>query len=80
MQRTGNVDEVEAADRALRIYHRTGVKLPDTLTWGSRSINRDTAYYEARKLITITGLAPVEGVEDLYTATLTVGETEGTHD
>ncbi|MEZ7667984.1 hypothetical protein [Rothia sp. 27098_8_27] len=72
MQRTGNVDEVEAADWALRIYHRSGVELPDTLTWGSRSINRDSAYYETRKRITITGLTPVEGVEDLYRAELTI--------
>ena len=61
MQPTGNVDEVAAADRALRIYNRSGVELPDTLTWGSRSINRDSAYYETRKRITITGLTPVEG-------------------
>lgn len=66
------MDEVEAADRALRIYQRSGVVLPDTLSWGSRSINRDSVYYETRKRITITGLTPVEGVEDLYTATLTV--------
>lgn len=72
MQRTGNVDEVEAADRALRIYQREGVELPSTLTWGSRSINRDSAYYEARKRITITGFTPVEGVEDLYRAELTI--------
>lgn len=72
MQRTGNVDEVEAADRALRIYHQSGVELPDTLTWGTRSINRDSVYHETRKRITITGFTPVEGVNDLYTATLTV--------
>lgn len=72
MQRTGNVDEVEAADRALRIYRREGIELPDTLTWGSRSINRDSAYYETRKRITILGFTPVEGVEDLYRAELTI--------
>lgn len=66
------MDEVEAADRALRIYQRSGVVLPDTLTWGSRSINRDSIYYETRKRITITGLTPVEGVEDLYRAELTI--------
>lgn len=72
MQRTGNVDEVEAADRALRIYRREGLELPDTLTWGSRSINRDSAYYETRKRITISGFTPVEGVKDLYRAELTI--------
>lgn len=66
------MDEVEAADRALRIYQRSGVVLPDTLTWGSRSINRDSIYYETCKRITITGLTPVEGVEDLYRAELTI--------
>lgn len=72
LQRTGNAEDVETADRALRIYHRYGVELPDTLTWGSRSINRDSAYYETRKRITISGLTPVEGVEDLYRAELTI--------
>lgn len=72
MQRTGNVDEVEAADRALRIYQREGVELPGTLTWGSRSINRDSVYHETRKRITISGFTPVEGVEDLYRAELTL--------
>lgn len=74
MQRTGNKEEVEAADLALRIYRREGIELPDNLTWGSRSINRDAVYHETRKRITITGFTPVEGVEDLYTATLTVAD------
>lgn len=66
------MDEVEAADRALRLYQRSGVSLPDTLSWGSRSINRDSVYYETRKLITISGFTPVAGVEDLYRAELTI--------
>lgn len=72
LQRTGNAEDVETADRALRIYRRSGVELPDTLTWGTRSINRDSAYHEARKRITISGLTPVEGVEDLYRAEMTI--------
>lgn len=72
LQRTGNAEDVETADRALRIYRRSGVELPDTLTWGSRSINRDSAYYETRKRITISGLTPVEGIEDLYRAEMTI--------
>lgn len=66
------MDEVEAADRALRIYRREGLELPDSLTWGSRSINRDSVYYETRKRITTSGFTPVEGVEDLYRAELTI--------
>lgn len=68
------LDEDEAARgrKELRLLQAAGIKLPDDMEWGSRSVVRNQAFTNALSKLKLSAPEPVEGVNDLYTATLTV--------
>lgn len=68
------LDEDEAARgrEELRLLQAAGIKLPGDLEWGSRSVVRNQAFTNALSKLKLSPPVAVEGVKDLYTATLTV--------
>ena len=68
------LDEDEAARgrKELRLLQAAGIKLPGDLEWGSRSVVRNQAFTNALSKLKLSPPVAVEGVNDLYTATLTV--------
>lgn len=73
-------DEAARGRKELRLLQAAGIKLPEDMEWGSRSVVRNQAFTNALNKLKLSAPVPVEGVEDLYTATLTVEDTEGTND
>lgn len=73
-------DEAARGRKELRLLQAAGIELPDDLEWGSRSVVRNKAFTNALSKLKLSAPEPVEGVEDLYTATLTVEDTEVTND
>lgn len=67
-------DEEEAARgrKELVLLQGVGITLPDGLEWGSRSVIRNQAFTDALNKLKLSAPEPVEGVNDLYVATLTV--------
>ena len=65
-------DEAARGRKELRLLQTAGIKLPDDMEWGSRSVVRNQAFTNALSKLKLSAPEPVEGVNDLYTATLTV--------
>ena len=67
-------DEAARGRKELRLLREAGINLPDDMEWGSRSVVRNAAFTNALSKLKLSPPVPVEGVEDLYTATLTVAD------